>query len=84
MVPGSGRENTIVVGACSASGIKLLPLIIFQGQQVQSTRRPTMPANAPNYTWIYANKTGWMDSEVFFKWCEQFEKTTQTYKKVIS
>ena len=49
IVPGSGRENTTVVGACSASAIKLPPLIIFQGQQVQSTWRPTMVANAPNY-----------------------------------
>ena len=34
IVPGSGRENTTVVGACLASAVKLLPLQIFQGQQV--------------------------------------------------
>ena len=66
IVPGSGRENTTVVGACSASAIKLPPLIIFQGKHVQSTWRPTMSASAPNYPWIYPNKSGWMDSEVFF------------------
>lgn len=81
--PGLNRENTTVMAACSASGKTLPPLIVFQGQQVQTTWRPQIPGNSPNYPWIYANKSGWMDSELFFKWFELFEKTTRTYKVCI-
>ena len=82
VVPGSNRENTTVVAACSASGTKLPPMIIFEGKQVQTTWRPDRPSNSPNYPWIYSNKKGWMDTDTFFKWFEQFEETTRTYKEV--
>ena len=60
--PGADRENTTVMAACSASGRFLPPMIIFPGQHVQSTWKPTTLATSENYPWIYANKKGWMDS----------------------
>ena len=75
IIQGSNGENATVVGVCSACGTKLSPLIIFKGQQVQTTWRPFQ-----NYPWVCANKSGWMNTEVFFKW---FEQKTRTYKKVI-
>ena len=35
--PGAGRENITVLGVCSAAGITLDPLVIFQAKNMQST-----------------------------------------------
>ena len=35
--PGAGRKNITVLGVCSAAGIALDPLVIFQGKNMQST-----------------------------------------------
>ena len=48
---------------------------------VQSTWKPNMEANSENYPWIYANKSGWMDSQTFFKWFEQFEEKTRYFEE---
>ena len=57
-------------------------MVIFPGQYVQSTWKPNMEANSENYPWIYGNKSGWMDSQTFFKWFEQFEEKTRYFEEV--
>ena len=34
---GAGRENITVMGVCSAAGVVLDPLVIFKGQNMQSS-----------------------------------------------
>ena len=63
----------------SASGVKLPPMIVFEDAHVQTTWRPTIPKDSPNYLWIYANKSGWMDSGTFYKWFEEWESKTRSY-----
>ena len=75
-------EKTLVLAACSGSGKFLLPMVIFPGQHVQSTWKPNMEANSENYPWIYVNKSGWMDSQTFFKWFEPFEEKTRYFEEV--
>ena len=82
MIPGSDRENTTVMGACNAAGRDLPPMVIFEGLQVQSTWRPKVKPDAAYYPWIFSNKSGWMNSETFYKWFEKFEEETRVYKKV--
>ena len=79
IVTGSDRDNTTVLAAVSGSGATLPPLIIFQGKQVQSTWRPTTDPNHEYYPWIYANESGWMKSDIFLKWFEEWEKHTRSY-----
>ena len=40
-----------------------------------------MEANSENYPWIYANKSGWLDSETISKWFEQFEEKQGILKR---
>lgn len=54
----------MVMAACLAGGEYLPTIVIFQGQHVQSSW----------YPWIYCNESGWMDSETFYKWFEEFAK----------
>ena len=54
----------------------------FPWTAVQSTWKPNMEASSENYPWIYANKSGWMDSQTFFKWFEQFEEKTRYFEQV--
>ena len=75
----SDRENVTVMATCSAVGVALPPLIIHQGQHVQSTWRPIKPAGTKYYPWQYANTSGWMTSEIFFKWFKKFEEETRIY-----
>ena len=82
IVPGSERENTTVMAACSASGKALPPMVVFQGMQVQSTWRPVLPPDSQYYPWIYCNSSGWMDSSTFYKWFEKFEQDTRSYEEV--
>jgi len=79
IVTGSDRDNTTVLAATSASGKVLPPLIIFQGKQVQTTWRPQIAADADNYPWIYANASGWMKSDIFFKWFVEWESKTKKH-----
>jgi len=77
--PGADRENTTVMAAVSASGVKLPPMIVFEGAHVQTTWRPNIPKNSENYPWLYANKSGWMDSSTFYRWFEEWELKTRSY-----
>ena len=61
------------MAACSAAGEYLPSMVIFQGQHVQSTWKPNIE-NEQLHPWIYCNKSGWMDSETFYNWFEEFEK----------
>ena len=70
-----------VVAACSVNGKYLPHMIIFQGQHVQSTWRPTIK-HKELHTWLYCNKSGWMDSETFYKWYQKFEEKTRKFKEV--
>ena len=70
------------MAVCSASGKSLPPLVIFPSQHVQTFWKPETEANASNYPWIYANKSGWMDSSTFFKWFKEFEERTKTFADV--
>ncbi|XP_066926658.1 uncharacterized protein [Clytia hemisphaerica] len=77
--PGADRENTTVMAAVSATGQKLPPMIVFEGVHVQTTWRPNLPKDHENYPWLYANKSGWMDSSTFYRWFEEWESKTRTY-----
>ena len=69
------------MAAYSAAGEYLPPMVVFQGQHVQSTWKPIITDNG-FFPWIYYNKSGWMDRGTFYKWFEEFEKITQRYEKV--
>ena len=81
IVPGQSRDNTTILAACSASGKALPPLIVYEGLFVQTTWRPNVDKNYEFYPWQYANKSGWMDSSLFYKWFEIFEERTRTLDK---
>ena len=82
VTPGADRENTTVMAACSAAGQVLPPMIVFQGKFVQTTWKPNHPSNYEFYPWLYANQSGWMDSDTFYKWFEEWEKQTRQYQEV--
>ena len=64
------------------SGKSLRPLVIFPVQNVQTSWKPEIEANTSNDPWIYANKSGWMDSFTFFKWLKEFEERTRAFTDV--
>ena len=66
---------------CSVAGKYLPRMVVFQGQHVQSTWKPNIKVNGL-FPWIYCNKSVWMDSGTFYKWFEDSEKTTWSYKEV--
>ena len=78
IVTGADRENVMVLAACSGSGKVLPPMIVNQGQHVQSTWQPNIDSKHEFYPWQYANSKGWMTSETFFKWFKKFEEKTRT------
>ena len=78
--PGADRENTTVMAAVPASGRKLPPMIVFQGQFVQTTWRPNIARDPEPYPWLYANPSEWMTSDTFFKWFKEWEKVSRSYK----
>ena len=82
VTPGADRENTTVMAACSAARQVLPPMIVFQGKFVQTTWKPNHPSNYEFYPWLYANQSGWMDSDTFYKWFEEWEKQTRQYQEV--
>ena len=69
------------MAACSAADEYLPPMVVLQEQHVQSTWKPNIKDN-DLFPWIYCNKSVWMDSGMFYKWFEEFEKTTRRYKEV--
>ena len=52
------------------------------GKFVQTTWKPNHRAYYDNYPWLYANPSGWMDSDTFFKWFEEWEIKTTVFKVV--
>ena len=80
IVTGADRDNTTIVASCSADGNALPPLIIYQGMKVQISWRPYLQRDHPNYPWVYANKSGWMEANIFYNWFKIFEEKARTYK----
>src|SRR5258705_9168362 len=67
-----GRESITVLACISADGNKLPPLIIFSGKNLQSTWKGQ---NAyPGTTYAVSDK-GWMVTEIFESWFENFCRT---------
>ncbi|KAB0790628.1 hypothetical protein PPYR_14930, partial [Photinus pyralis] len=65
---GPGRENTTVLFACSASGVKAPPLIIFKGKQLWT--HMISDSAYPGTTYA-ATPNGWMQSaDVFERYIE--------------
>lgn len=68
---GPGRENTTVLSAVSASGIKAPPLIIFKGKNVWDSWLSVDQHSFPGTAYA-ASPNGWMEANIFLKY---FEKT---------
>ena len=66
---GPGRENTTVLAACNAAGRALPPLVIFAGQNLQSSWRGDKALEGTTYG---ISPSGWMTSEVFSSWFDHF------------
>ena len=79
IVAGSDRDNSTILAAVSGNGETLPPLIIFQGKEVQTTWRPSAKPTHKYYPWIYANDSGWMKSDIFFKWFLQWEVKIRSF-----
>ena len=65
IVTGSDRDNTTVLTAASASGTTLVPLIIFQGKQGQTTWRSFSDLTREHVPCIYPNECRWIKVGVF-------------------
>lgn len=61
---GPGRENTTILIACSASGAKVPPLIVFKGKSIWSEWVGSKDLEYPGTSYA-ATKNGWMEVEVF-------------------
>ena len=57
-------------------------MIVFTGKFVQTTWKQNHQASYNNYPWLYANPSGWMDSDTFFKWFEEWEIKTRVFEVV--
>lgn len=65
---GHERTNFTVVLACSASGVKLKPMVIF--------KRATMPRETlPGGVAVVCNKKGWMNCDVMQTWTDKCFRT---------
>ena len=61
---GSGREYTTVHVACSASGERLPPFVLYKGKNIYQRWIQGGPAGA-----VYGvTESGWMDSSMFLSW----------------
>ena len=49
-------------------------LLIYDG-------KPSHPSNYEFYPWLYANQSGWMDLDTFYKWFQDWEKQTCQYQE---
>lgn len=73
---GSGRDNTSVLMACSASGLKAPPLIIFKEKNIWD-KWVFNQSDFPDTTYA-ATKNGWMERDVFQNFFEKsFLRTVQ-------
>ena len=66
---GARRENISTLAVCNAEGKALDPLIIFQGKNMQSTWKGE---KALPYTLYGRSDNGWMTTEIFALWFENF------------
>lgn len=70
-VSGPGRENTTVLSAVSASGLKAPPLIVYKGKNIWDAWVPDEEHSFPGMAFA-ASKKGWMESDIFLNY---FQKT---------
>ena len=66
-----------MLALASASGQVLPPFIIFSGKQDQTAWRPQVNPDT-EYPWIFANASGWMTTDTFFKWLVEWEASTRS------
>ena len=71
---GAGRENVTVLATCSASGRALDPLIVFSGKNFQSTWKGTQALPKTMYG---VSENGWMTTNVFSDWFDQFTEVVK-------
>ena len=61
---GNEKTSCTVVLACSSSGLKLPPMVIF--------KRKTLPkGNFPDWVVVQANEKGWMDEDLMRAWINE-------------
>lgn len=73
-VASPGRENTTVLSAVSASGLKAPPLIVYKGKNIWDAWIPAEEDSFEGMSFA-ASKNGWMESDIFFNY---FKKTLLT------
>ena len=71
MTSGAGRENISVLATCCTDRHALDPLIIFSEINFQSTCRGKNPLRDTLYG---ISRNGWMTTEIFALWFENFVK----------
>ena len=76
MTSGAGGENISVLATCRADGHALDPLIIFSWMNFQST---WIEKNPLSNTLYGMSKNGWMITEIFALWFENFLKQIKTH-----
>ena len=57
-------ENVTIELSASASGTYLPPFFVFPRKRID----PTIMAEAPKGSWSVCHPSGWMQSDIFFKW----------------
>ena len=57
IVTSADCDKTTVLASCSADGKVLPHLIIYQEMNVQTSWRPNLQRDHPNYPWLYGNKS---------------------------
>nr|CAI5867589.1 unnamed protein product [Callosobruchus analis] len=71
VISSSGRENTTFVLACSATGQRVPPLIIFKGKNIWDQWKAPPDKEFPGTAYA-ATPNGWMETKIFKTY---FEKT---------
>nr|CAI5868906.1 unnamed protein product [Callosobruchus analis] len=71
VISSSGRENTTLVLACSATGQRVPPLIIFKGKNIWDQWKAPPDKEFPGTAYA-ATPNGWMETKIFKTY---FEKT---------
>nr|CAH7754791.1 unnamed protein product [Callosobruchus chinensis] len=71
VISSSGRENTTLVLACSATGQRVPPLIIFKGKNIWYQWKAPPDEEFPGTAYA-ATPNGWMETKIFKTY---FEKT---------
>ena len=69
-------ENVTIELCASAPGTYLPPLFVFPRKRID----PTIMAEAPKGSWSVCHPSGWMQSDIFFKWFKWFVRSVQPSK----